>query len=544
MFKYRTKFTSVATISLDVEKDFHLSKASLDSLKSLIPSSVDLERNIDLVGVAFNAAVVNKFNKNHDGIDTSAALALSKYFNHKPTNIEHKRHRVVGHIVNAAFSKYGSNELLSDDELSGYVDPFNISLAAVVYKTVDKNFAKALTESCDSKSPLYQKISASWEIGFNDYYIALGSEDLKEAEIITDPVKIKELSKYLRRNEGAGAMDDGTIVRCLVTGKIYPLGIGFTTNPAADVRGVTLANDEEDDEKEEGEEKEDDMTSEKDEKEGKEEDDEKETEEGEEDEKECVEANTQTFLSFLKKKISQDKNNTVNINKSKLMDLEQIIDALKTALAEKQETVNFSDEAVASISSKIAEAIKIKDQEFKEQVAAAEAAKVQALADAEKFKADLEQAIARLNELESTAKAKAAQELYNTRMASLDEVYDFEDADRTILAKEVAGLDNTDESFASYKERIAILFKHKSKAYKAEQEKAFSARLEQELAKRGTKVSTASTDVDTALSNAKSTENDENKQSTLNPTEDQNKKLSWKERIAKSFSKENISIKY
>ena len=33
-------------------------------------------------------------------------------------------------------------------------------------------------------------------------------------------------------------MDDGTPVYRLVSGDIYPLGIGFTTNPAADVSGV------------------------------------------------------------------------------------------------------------------------------------------------------------------------------------------------------------------------------------------------------------------------------------------------------------------
>ena len=40
-----------------------LSQASLEPLKGLMPKSVNLEKNVDLVGAAFNAAVVNKFNK-------------------------------------------------------------------------------------------------------------------------------------------------------------------------------------------------------------------------------------------------------------------------------------------------------------------------------------------------------------------------------------------------------------------------------------------------------------------------------------------------
>lgn len=517
MFKYRTKFTSVANISLDMEKELHISRASLDSLKSIIPASVDLEKNIDLVGVAFNAAVVNKFNKNDDGIDTAAALALRKYFVHKPTNIEHKRHRVVGHIVNAAFSKYGSNELISEEELAGYIDPFNICLAAVVYQTVDKNFANALIQACDKESPFYQKISASWEIGFNDYYIALGGEDIKTAEIITDAAKITELSKFLKRNGGAGCLEDGTAVRCLITGTIYPLGIGYTTNPAADVKGVIVDNGETED---------------------------GEDDEDEQDEKESIEVDSSSFLNVFNKKISQDKNDTVNINKSKLMDLEQIIATLKAALAEKQENAKFSDEAVASISAKIADAIKSKDQEFKDKIAAAETAQAQAAADAAKVKSDLEQALARLGELESAAKAKAAQELFSSRMSDLDQDYDFEDADRVILAKDLSALDASDESFASYKERVSVLFKQKSKAFKVEQEKAFNEKLEAELAKRGVKISTASANVDDALKKAKPADGQKTPVSTVDVSDDSNKPLSWKERIAKSFSKENISVKY
>ena len=145
-----------------------------------MPESIDLDKNIDLVGVAFNAAVVNKFNRNHDGIGTETALAVKDYFVHKPTNIEHKKQRIVGHIVSSAFSSYGDNELVSDEELRETKDPFNIALGAVVYRMVDKKFAELINQSVDPESPLHNQVSASWEIGFNDYQIALGSEDLSE----------------------------------------------------------------------------------------------------------------------------------------------------------------------------------------------------------------------------------------------------------------------------------------------------------------------------------------------------------------------------
>ena len=186
MFKYFTRFDNIVTASLNFDNNILLSKASLDPLKSLIPESVDLEKNVDLVGAAFNAAVVNRFNKNGDGIDTNTAIAFKKYFIHKPTNIEHKKQKVVGHIVNSGFSSFDKNEILKDEQVRGNLDPFNIALAAVVYKTVDRDFAEALVDSNDPESDFHEKISASWEIGFNDYYVAVGSNDLKEAEIVTD----------------------------------------------------------------------------------------------------------------------------------------------------------------------------------------------------------------------------------------------------------------------------------------------------------------------------------------------------------------------
>ena len=525
MYQYRTRFENVVKASLNFESNALLSVASLDSLRSLIPSSVNLDKNVDLVGAAFNAAVVNRFNKNGDGIDTNSAIAFRKYFIHKPTNIEHKKQRVVGHIVNAAFSSYGTNNLLFEDDVKGSLDPFNIALAAVVYKTVDRNFADALVNSDDPESNLYQKISASWEIGFNDYYIAIGSENLKDVEIITKKQQIEEFKKYLKGFDGYGKMDDGTPIYRLVTGRIYPLGIGFTTNPAADVQGVVVDNGETDSAKEDSE-------------------------------AECIEVNSLDLLDLKDNKFSQNNNITVNNNKITSMDLEQILSALKTALAEKQEAVNFSEEAVANISLKIAESIKLKNEEIKAEMAAAELAKVEAVAQADKFRKDLEEnnqklqeTLAKLNDLESAISQQAAAEVYSSRMSVLDQEYDFDNSDREILAKELSSLDKSEESFAAYKNKVATLFKHKNKAFKLEQEKAFQDKLEAELAKRMASMkqqeAQASTktvvEVETALANAKREESVALPAQNIAPTE---ATLSWKEKVQRAFSKDNVTIKF
>ena len=532
MFLYRTKFDNIVTASLNFDNNVLLSQASLEPLRSIIPSSVNLEKNVDLVGAAFNAAVVNRFNKNGDGIDTNTAIAFKKYFIHKPTNIEHKKQRVVGHIVNSAFSSHGENKILSDEDVRGTLSPFNIALAAVVYKTVDRQFADALMDSNDPQSALFEKISASWEIGFNEYYVAVGSLDLKQAEIITKKEQIEEFKKYLKGFDGPGFMNDGTPVYRLVTGRIYPLGIGFTTNPAADVQGVVIDDGTSDVETE----------------------DEDEKEEMETEEAESYEVNSIELLNFNNKIFSQKEKQPVNITKTKIMDLEQILSALKTVLAEKQDTAKFSDEAVASISAKIAESIKLKNEEIKLEIEKAEVAKAEAVAQAEQFKKDLEEnnkklseTAAKLAELENTISAQAAQELYSSRMSLLDNEYDLDEVDRQFLAKEVSALANTEEAFASYKEKLAVLFRHKSKASKQDQDKIFQERLEAELAKRMGQAKTQQTEVvektvevETALANAKREEPAIPTQS-ITPSET---KTSWKERLGKAFSKENITVKF
>ena len=111
-FKYTTSFAETVVLS-ELDKKDLTSFASLTSLKDIMPEGIDLEKNIDLVGVAFNAAVANKFNKNGDGIDSSTAIAIKDYFIHKPANIEHNKQKVVGHIVGSSLSKFGTNELIS-----------------------------------------------------------------------------------------------------------------------------------------------------------------------------------------------------------------------------------------------------------------------------------------------------------------------------------------------------------------------------------------------------------------------------------------------
>jgi hypothetical protein len=509
-YKYITQFSTGQIKVCPILTEEKITRASLDNLSSLIPSEeVNLNENIDLLGVAFNAAVVNRFNKNDDGIDTETALRIAKLFKHKPTNIEHKKEKVVGHILTAGFSSYGDSRILSLEELNDYSEAFNISLGAVVYKFVNKEFASALQASSeDPSSEYYGKISTSWELGFNDYKIAIGSSNLKEAEIISDPRHIDELKNKLKSYGGSGELEDGTKIYRLVVGEVYPLGIGFTTNPAADVNGV-ITNDFEY-EKPINEEK----------------------------------ATVYQFKShFFSKKNSQSKNVDVKSQKERTMNLDNLISEVKEALLEKK----ISQETAANMTATFTEAIKKKDEEYRKDLEhskslaeAAEKEKAELKASIDQVQQQLADALSKIEQFETERKTAEALARFNSRMQEIDEIFELDDEDRQILAEDIKSLDEADEAFASYKNKLAVMWKNKNKKAKEEKQKEMKAAIDAEVEKRVSqlKPTTSTASVDEVLENVKASE-----AGLPNNNEESSKvQKSLFERFSEAFKRENITI--
>jgi len=528
-FKYRTSFSSEITASSNLgESSNSISKASLNSLKGLMPEGINLEGNIDLMAVAFNAAVVNVFNRNHDGINTDVAKAVHKQFIHKPTNIEHKKQKVVGHIISSGFSSFGNNEILQEESLANSYDPFNIALSAVVYKTVNPEFAELIEKSTNPDDNMFNVISASWEIGFNDYLIAIGSKNLKEAEIVSEEKHKEELKHYLKAFEGEGLMDDGTEIYRLVAGDVYPLGIGFTTNPAANVKGLIQLEDKKKEKLEDQE------ASEKIEK---------------------FEINTEDFL---KKIINYKKNfshrakedvisDKANFNSNvQTMETKELVEQLKETI-EASTSDKFSEEAVANIVKVVSDAIREKSDNYVEEKAEIEKQKEEAQAakeEADSKLKELEEQLTASQEKLSKIEAEQAEarklQLFNDRMDSLDQEYDFSDEDRKILASELKDLSEEDESFASYEEKVKVIYHHKSKAFIEEQEKIFNEKVLAEVEKRvASSDETTEADVEEVLESVEAQE-----EIPSNNGESTEKEVSLSERFQQALSKESITIKY
>lgn len=534
-FKHRSSFESAIAASC-VEgscKPFGISKASLDHLRPLIPPEVDLTKNIDLLGVAFNAAVVNKFNKNGDGIDTKTAIAIKDYFINKPTNIEHQKGKVVGHIISSSFSDYGTNELLDDESVESLDSPFNIALGALVYKVVNPSFARML-EQTDEGEEFYNTISASWEIGFNDYCIALGSDDLSEAELITDKNQIKEFSKYLKAYDGDGEMDDGTLVHRLVIGEIYPLGIGFTTNPAADVKGVAVENEKEIHIKQEDYAiQETEITT-------------------------TPKADIQEGIKKMKKNSSLSREKDVNKTNALIMDTKDLLKQIEGMLSEKVGDSQHFEEAVASVSKVMIEAIKEKDELWQQAKEAKDNAEAEATIRHNALSTEVdglrEKLVATESQLEELAEEKhlrEAKDLFNSRMASITEAFELGQEDLRIVASELSELDGAAEAFASYQEKVEIMWQHKTKAYLEAQEEKFNAQLEEEVQKRLSELSESTASEASAEESAEAIEDvldnvgEETSAALPNNNEASSvEEQSLREKFNKAFSKENITIKY
>jgi uncharacterized protein YukE len=529
-FKYTTKFNNPITSSERQIQNFNeSSKASLDNLKSLIPEDIDFKKNIDLLGVAFNGALINTFNRNGDGIDTSTAMAIKDYFIHKPTNIEHDKKKVVGHIVSTGFSSIEDSSIIKDLD-SGNLNPFNLSMGAVVYASANKEFAKLVEDSVNPEGDKYMKISASWELGFNDYLIAAGSENLNEAEIISEEKHIKELSQYLKAFDGDGKLKDGTPIYRLVVGEVYPLGIGFTANPAAKVKGLYMHGQ-------------------------KKKDSENSTETYSTLKKITVD-NKDYFIKN-KKNISQKGELHVieSINKISTMDKQDLLEDFKTILDEKIPNHGFNQEVVANVGRVIGDAIKSKSEQYEQELLAIEEERVKLAEtekkmqeDVEELKSQLESSQSELGDLKQEIEARKSEEAFDARMEQIDSEYELSKEDRVLLASEVKSISLEDSDFEEYKSKVSVMWAHKNKTYIEEQEKVFTDRLEAEIQKRElSEISEASDETEEAEEKSieEVLENVEPEKETVanNNSDIATEEPSLREKFAKVFDKENLTIK-
>lgn len=439
-YKYISRFEVKADFSKkDLSNGAYVSQASmgLDDLKSLLPESEIIKNNPDLLYTCFNAAVVNLINLNGDGITTEGAKILVESVKLKPMNIEHSREDIVGVITNYGFSTFGENKTLTEQELNN--DPFNISLAAIVWKISNKTFARFIMESQDEDSESYKTVSTSWEVGFNTYKLAVGSKDLRKARIIEDEASVEEYSKYLASMGGTGFLPTGEEIYRIIGDDCRFLGCAFTTNPAAAVKGV-LSMDYQD-----FQEIEEEMPEET---EDPEEDLEHEMEEFVKEEMDTEEAEA-SISDIISDKISPNNKKRVIVH-MKYNNLDELIDHLHEAAAS-----DVRDFVVSQVGKSNDQFVALKNEKAEKEQALQDA-----LANIENFQEESEKLRNEVSELKASLKAQEDQAKFSERIESLKEQFELDAAASKTIAKRIFGL--SDEDFSEWLEDMKPLFKSKS----------------------------------------------------------------------------------
>jgi hypothetical protein len=205
----------------------------------------------------------------------------------------------------------------------------------------------------------------------------------------------------------------------------------------------------------------------------------------------------------------------------------------------------------------------------------------QYVADLEKAKAEKEEAVQAQNslqekmgeveqQLQSTQEklavleeenaAREAEVRFNSRMEALNEIYQLDEDDSKIVASELANLDETEESFAGYQEKLAKVWKHKNKEFIAAEQKAFEDRVAQEVEKRLSQTVEASENNTEEVEVAEASETQEETEESdevaealdsleveeaavVNNNESSSEGDSLRDRFAKTF-KESVKISY
>jgi hypothetical protein len=358
-------------------------------------------------------------------------------FINKPFNIEHNRKTVVGFCTGYGFSEFGTSNPLTLEEIVGTNKPFNVVLSGYVWKIVNPEFAQELVKSSDPSSDEYLSVSASWELGFNEFNIAKGNKNLADASIIEDEDEILNLKDSLKVFGGRGSDKDGNLLLLNLQGSVLPLGIGFTNNPAADVKGVVISYD-----KQEVEIVEDDATN----------------------------KNENQSNEMNKKSVSTENNDvksTMQINK--IEDITE--DSIKEVSA--SEVREFISNRISDLSKDWQAKVEEKDNAI---VNAEE--KINMLkADLEAIKAESEKVKEEFNAMQESIKAQEIEAAFQRRMSLVDEEFNLSNEDREIVAEDLRAIENN-ESFEKWYNRFSTIASAKKKQAKQEVEVKASTEIE------------------------------------------------------------------
>lgn len=476
-YLYTARFETVASVITPAESQRELAMASLQPLRALVPADCSPEIQDDVLYIAAAGACAGLINANGDGISAETAIAIHRSAVHKYVNVEHDRDRICGCVINAGLTRKDTNEPLTDEEAATLREPFNLSIAGALWKTILPQMSRYLVRVGDEQTP--DSLSLSWEIGFNGYHLAVGSKNLWEAKaVMPDDPQWDTLQKCLRKNGGTGKGPDGRDVYRVISGDAVILGYSVVASPAADVKGILPITESV-------------------------------------PAPQAVDAapvnnasmDTQRLATeiapikieyeLVPADVSKDganiKTYIESLARTAVAELARDGGALSEkiiTLSETRVTPNHApmkienaaqlaslwpelrkEESAASVEAFVAAIQKANDSHLadintqKDLAKSLEQAKAAAEQKAQELTTSLAQVQKQVDDLKQAALAAEQNSKFQERMASFDEDYDLDDEDRQIIASDIKGL--SDESFAAYQKKCAKLMCGKKKGAKA-----------------------------------------------------------------------------
>lgn len=412
--------------------------ASLKQLK-IFASDIDPAAEPDILYVVANLACPGKVNFNDDAISTKDALAVYKKFEGKFVDIEHNRAHICGYIVRAGLSEWGTDRPITEEE-AATLPYFNIVTVSALWKSVNRPLCNLVSDAANPESPYYKDVSLSFEVGFDDYKVAVSkkdSRDIDDAETVLscDDEGFDKLDARLRANDGNGLTENGEkMVYRILTEGLRPLGQGIVSVPAAQVKGIEVIEPPK-----------------------------VETEEEEDDEDEETEVESkEKSIKISESSVSENKEKIL----MKLNTLEDIQNNWDAMLVSEAKGLSFANAREIITKAMIEESTKLGEQakQAKLDAEAKEAARAEAVANAEKLAKELETVKNELNAFKQKQAEVEAQLKFDTRMSAIKDEYDFSDDEREVIVSEIRNLD--DESFNKWAAKAKVMYKEKTKAFK------------------------------------------------------------------------------
>ena len=161
------------------------------------------------------------------------------------------------------------------------------------------------------------------------------------------------------------------------------------------------------------------------------------------------------------------------------------------------------------------------------------------------LRSQLNESIDKVKGLEVANSEREAVARFDSRMSSIENEYDLNGDSRKIVAHELKDLDETEDAFATYQDKLAVVFKHQNKLFLKEQQEAFDAKLAEAVEKRIAELNNSEASEDEVVEEAiEKVEATEEETVANNNGESSEKDLSLRDKFKKAFSEDNLTIKY